>query len=49
MARSATKYTHMCIYTYTAWLYELAFTVMRSVSGYCCKLSNVKLGWALDE
>ena len=30
--------------TYTALLYELAFTAMRSVSGYCCKLSNVELG-----
>ena len=24
--------------------YELAFTATRSVSGYCCKLSNVELG-----
>ena len=30
--------------TYTALLYELAFTATRSVSGYCCKLSNVELG-----
>ena len=30
--------------TYTALLYELAFTAMRSVSGYCCKLSNIELG-----
>ena len=28
----------------TALLYELAFTVMRIVSGLCCKLSNVELG-----
>ena len=35
--------------TYTALLYELAFTVMRIMSGRCCKLSNVLLssvsGW----
>ena len=30
--------------TYTALLYELAFTGTHSVSGYCCKLSNVELG-----
>ena len=30
--------------TYTVLLYELAFTATRSVSGYCCKLSNVELG-----
>ena len=30
--------------TYTALLYELAFTATGSVSGYCCKLSNVELG-----
>ena len=35
---------HRYIRHITALLYELAFTAMHSVSGYCCKLSNVELG-----
>ena len=31
-------------HSYTALLYELAFTAMRSVSGYCCKLRSIELG-----
>ena len=33
---------------HTALLYELAFTVTSSVSGYFCKLNNVELGLWLD-
>ena len=45
MERGATRYIR---HIYTALLYELAFTAMRSVSGYCCKLSNVELDQSLD-